>query len=364
MCWSGLIARTSTRVRFSELGEYGLKSTQALISDNFRFLAEHDPVLVQAAAAAERVSASDPKTTLIKLRQFGEALARNIAARIGLPVDHQASHKYLMYTPSRELQLDPIVRELFHGFRIQCNRATHEFHMRSSDAMPFHQAYSTAVASFRVRSFVAPVDPSSKLDHIQTKKETFKHQLLQASIELENSQQLQLLVAQEKAEYEGMADTIDEYSNTKAKLAQAYEQQRQGFDKKLQALQQQSVEQVDDNRSQQRQQVEQQTRSAARHIVLSEEPTRVLIDQQQVDIGLPIDSEAQNYALNTRPETRKNKAISKLLAEENGNRRQAENVQFLELCCYLANYSMLNKVCRLAHVTRQSSRGCHISIIV
>lgn len=46
---------------------------------NFGFLAEHDPLFVELANAAENVFSSDPNTTLIKLRQLGEALAKHLA---------------------------------------------------------------------------------------------------------------------------------------------------------------------------------------------------------------------------------------------------------------------------------------------
>lgn len=51
---------------------------------NFGFLAEHDPLFVQIAFAAEKAFSSDPNTTLIKLRQLGEALAQHIAALAGI----------------------------------------------------------------------------------------------------------------------------------------------------------------------------------------------------------------------------------------------------------------------------------------
>lgn len=40
---------------------------------NFGFLAEHDALFVELTASAERAFASDPNTTLIKLRQLGES---------------------------------------------------------------------------------------------------------------------------------------------------------------------------------------------------------------------------------------------------------------------------------------------------
>ncbi len=51
---------------------------------NFSFLGEHDPLFVELATAAEQTFARDPNTTLIKLRQLGEALAQHMAALSGI----------------------------------------------------------------------------------------------------------------------------------------------------------------------------------------------------------------------------------------------------------------------------------------
>ena len=53
-------------------------------SSNFNFLAEHDSLLVELAQAAERIFSSDPNTSLIKLRQLGEALAQHLASIVGV----------------------------------------------------------------------------------------------------------------------------------------------------------------------------------------------------------------------------------------------------------------------------------------
>jgi hypothetical protein len=94
-------------------------------SINFPFLEEHDAVFLQLAVTAERVFFSDPNTTLIKLRQLGEALAQNIAARCGIGFDDQTSQADLLYKINRELRLDPEIRTLFHTLRIEGNKATH-----------------------------------------------------------------------------------------------------------------------------------------------------------------------------------------------------------------------------------------------
>ncbi|MEI6267561.1 MAG: hypothetical protein WCP01_01675 [Methylococcaceae bacterium] len=44
---------------------------------NFECLKKHDPVFFQLAFAAEQSFSADPNTTLIKLRQLGEALAQD-----------------------------------------------------------------------------------------------------------------------------------------------------------------------------------------------------------------------------------------------------------------------------------------------
>ena len=102
---------------------------------NFDFLAEYDPLLVQITATAERLFSSDPNTTLMKLRQFGEALAQNIAARLNISREDNPNQQELLYRLDRELQFDPAIRQLFHTLRIEGNKATHQFQTRHREAM-------------------------------------------------------------------------------------------------------------------------------------------------------------------------------------------------------------------------------------
>ena len=124
-------------------------------STNFGFLAEHDPLLAELATAAERAFASDPNTTLIKLRQLGEALAQHLAALAGITFDEQTTQADLLYRINRELKLEPVVRELFHTLRIEGNKATHQFKTQHREAMSglivarklavwFHQSFGKA----------------------------------------------------------------------------------------------------------------------------------------------------------------------------------------------------------------------------
>lgn len=50
---------------------------RSMPKSNFDFLKTHEPILLQLAELAERTFVPDPNTTLIKLRQLGEAFAKD-----------------------------------------------------------------------------------------------------------------------------------------------------------------------------------------------------------------------------------------------------------------------------------------------
>jgi type I restriction enzyme, R subunit len=54
---------------------------------NFAFLAVHCTQMVRLAALAEHFFHEDPATSLVKLRQFAELLAKTIAARHSIEVE-------------------------------------------------------------------------------------------------------------------------------------------------------------------------------------------------------------------------------------------------------------------------------------
>jgi type I restriction enzyme, R subunit len=140
------------------------------ITGNFGFLAEHDPLFVELASTAERAFSSDLNTTLIKLRQLGEALAQHLAARAGIEFDEQTSQADLLYRLQRELRLEPVVRELFHTQSVEGNKATHQFKTRHKEAIKglivardlaiwFHRTFGKNTRQFKPGPFVPPADP-------------------------------------------------------------------------------------------------------------------------------------------------------------------------------------------------------------
>ncbi|MGK9066287.1 type I restriction-modification system endonuclease [Stutzerimonas chloritidismutans] len=289
-------------------------------SSNFAFLKEHDPVFSQLASAAERTFASDPNTTLIKLRQLGEALAQDLATRAGIELDATLSQADLLYRLTREIQLDGNIRNLFHTLRIEGNKATHQFHTQHREALDglkvarelciwYHKALGKAGSNFKAGPFVIPSDPSAPLRDLQSQIEQLKAQLSESSQQLESNQQLAELLKREAEEYAVLASQMDAESRSHKQLAAEHEaalnKLRSEHEQSLRMLQQQLATQP-----QAVQQVKQSTQQASSQFDLSEDLTRILIDQQLNDAGWEADSLDLTYGKGSRPEKGKNKAIA------------------------------------------------------
>jgi type I restriction enzyme, R subunit len=94
-------------------------------SPNFGFLARYDAALVLIAARAEHYFPSDPVTALMKLRQFGELLAQQIAARTNIYTTVEEPQAELLARMRRENAIPREAVDLFHDLRRAGNEATH-----------------------------------------------------------------------------------------------------------------------------------------------------------------------------------------------------------------------------------------------
>lgn len=289
-------------------------------SSNFSFLQEHDPVFLQLASTAEQVFASDPNTTLIKLRQLGEALAQDLASRAGMDFDATTTQSDLLYKLSRDIQLDQNIRCLFHTLRIEGNKATHQFRTQHREAMDglkvarglaiwYHQSFGKNGNTFKPGAFVTPADPSTPLRDLQNQIEQLKAQLSESSQQLESNQQLAMLMRREAEEYSVLAEQMDAESREHKQLANTHEAElnrlRVEFEQRLTALQRRM-----ETKPQSTQQVVYKTQQASSSFDLSEDLTRILIDQQLIEAGWEADSLDLIYSKGARPEKGKNKAIA------------------------------------------------------
>lgn len=301
---------------------------------NFDFLQEHDPVFFQLASSAEQAFFSDPNTTLIKLRQLGEAMAQNLAARSEIRFDATTSQADLLGRISREIRLDATVRDLFHTLRIEGNRATHQFTTQHKEAMLglklarklaiwFHQSFGQQGKAFKPGPFVPLEDPSRQLKTLQTEIDQLKATLGDANQQIDSSQELAALVAREKQEYEALAEQMDAEARTYELLAMeaeaALQTQKQAFEERLRTMQAQPQPTPD---------LVKRTQRASASLTLSEEETRALIDRQLMDAGWEADTQQLTHAKGARPERGRNRAIAEW---PTGGKQSADYILFAGL---------------------------------
>lgn len=315
-------------------------------STNFDFLAEYDPLFVELAGAAERAFYSDPNTTLIKLRQLGEAIAQHMALTLGIEFNEQTTQADLIYKLSGELRLDKVVRDLFHTLRIEGNKATHQFKTKHKEAVSglviarnlaiwFHRSFGKAGPDFKPEPFVPPVDPSQQLRDLQAEISKLRNDLQKANVQLDSSQQLNDLIAKEKSEYEALALAMDEAAQKFSAQAKAHEEalakQQREYEEKVKELQQQLSNQNEKEVSVKRQQIGRNARAASQSIVLDEKLTRILIDQQLQEAGWEADTQELDYRKGTRPEKGRNMAIAEWPMKGNFKGQRADYVLFVGL---------------------------------
>ena len=254
------------------------------------------------------------------MRQLGEALAQDLAARAGIELVATISQSDLLYRLSREIQLDGNIRNLFHTLRIEGNKATHQFRTQHREALDglkvarelciwYHKALGKAGSNFKAGPFVIPSDPSAPLRDLQSQIEQLKAQLSESSQQLESNQQLAELLKREAEEYAVLASQMDAESRSHKQLAAKHEaalnKLRSEHEQSLKTLQRQLATQP-----QAAQQVARKTQQATSQFDLNEDLTRILIDQQLNDAGWEADSLDLTYSKGARPEKGKNKAIA------------------------------------------------------
>ncbi|WP_025565534.1 type I restriction-modification system endonuclease [Psychromonas sp. SP041] len=312
-------------------------------TSNFHFLKQHDPLFVQLAESAERAFSSDPNTTLIKLRQFAEAIAQHVASTYGIEFDDKTSQADLLFKLNRELGLDALVRDMFHTLRIEGNKATHQFKTAHREAMDglklaralaiwFHQSFGKEGTKFKAGPFIPPVDPSIQLRRLQTEIEKLKGELTQANKKVDSNEALNVLLSKEKDEFEALAEAMDEETTELAQQAKQFEAelaaQQKSYEKRLKQLQEELVKQTEQSIAAHKQQVNTNTRKASQEISLNEELTRILIDQQLEEAGWETDTQELTHKLGARPEKGKNKAIAEWPTTHKGERGRADYVLF------------------------------------
>ena len=230
-------------------------------SPNFEHLRVLEPLLADLGTLAERYVRDDPNTALLKLRQFGEALARFLAARGGLPESQGSEQVERLATLRRAGLLPDNVWQLLTTIRRTGKQANHQFTGEAEEALTLLQ-YAWIIGIWLMQTLHDPQFPRGEFVLPQPGPDP---QQLQA-----------LLLAAEQARQEA-----------EAKLAQVQTVTPQTATALIQAAKQ-----------------------AAQSVELSEAQTRALIDDQLREAGWEADTRHFTYEAGTRPEEGRNLAIS------------------------------------------------------
>ena len=252
---------------------------------NFGFLQSRAPALFQLAVLAEHYFPTDPNTSLIKLRQFGEVMAKEVAAQTGLLERLDDSQADLL----RRFKADRIapqeVVDLLHHLRAVGNRAVHhgaDSHGEALSALKvarqlavwFHR-FDGAAASFHPGPFAPPRPPPDPSADLRDELARLKGELAAVQSAAERAKAdadaaaLALLTAEDRLRRE--ADDRATWET----LAQDTDRQVQRLAADLATLQAKSLAAPARVK-----QVIQRGEDAAALITLDEAATRTLIDQQ------------------------------------------------------------------------------------
>ncbi len=277
------------------------------MAGNFAFLEVASPQLAKLGRLAERYFFADPPTALLKLRQFAEITAREVAARQALLANEQASFDDVLRTLRMRSILQREIAELFYHLKRVGNAAAHEDRGTAHDALTalkiaraigawFHQTYENA-PSFRPGPFVPPIAPAEAGAALQEEIAELR-QIVAASTDAEAKARLAVQEAEvARRELEGRAEAEARDRVFWEKYAADTEAALRVAERSLAALQAIAAAMP----SHQLDLLAQAAANSATTVEIDEATTRVLIDDQLRAAGWRVDSALLRHAAGTRP---------------------------------------------------------------
>ncbi|WP_350634633.1 type I restriction-modification system endonuclease [Pseudoalteromonas sp. GW168-MNA-CIBAN-0100] len=288
---------------------------------NFDFLKHHDELLLRLAQTAERCFAPDPNTTLVKMRQLGEALAQNVAARVGVDFGHDVKQVDLLRELDYTLKLDERIKDAFHVIRKLGNTANHDFTSSSHrDALKsmqlghalsvwYHKLYGDKTAKgFVFTPFVKPQDPSIEVRELEEKLHELEVERQRSTERLKIAEQLKQIEAEKAAAERKRSEQMLADSQTWEQIATEQEALLAEYKDKMVKANIMYMAQFNAKDKQAQQQEIQRVEKSA--FQLNESETRVLIDEQLAAAGWLVDSVNLKYSKGARPVVNENRAIA------------------------------------------------------
>lgn len=273
---------------------------------NFDFLKTYDAQLVRLGALAERYFVEDPNTTLIKLRQFAELLAQQLAARMGLFTSPDEPFADLLQRLKAERAMPREAGDIFHQLRISGNQAAHahrddhataltSLKMARQLAIWFHATFGKPKA-WRPGPFLPPSPPADASADLQAEIERLNAELLASKTAAERARIEAEQHAREKETAQQAAKREAEERRIWEKLAQEAETGKLALTAELQQLQQVAVA----TPAKVIAELQEQAEAASHDIDLDEAATRAIIDRQLTARGWMADTRNLTYAKGTR----------------------------------------------------------------
>ena len=278
------------------------------MSSNFSILAKLSPELAKLGARAEQYFPGDPKTSLIKLRQFGELLAQELAARFGISlVDQQTTQLDIIRKLDQRGVIGPDISQLFHSLRRCGNEATHCLLSEHKPALEnlkvarqlgiwFYRTFRDP--QFTAGPFIPPQVRESETKSLQQEMAALRQTLIDYQQRIEATQ-TQASSAQASA---AQAQEEAKLWESLATEAEASQEQLKAQMATLQAEAQATPKQIETFLA--------NAKAASRQVELDEAATRQLIDEQLRVAGWEVDSVNLHFGKGNRPEPGHMRAIA------------------------------------------------------
>lgn len=287
-------------------------------SPNFEFLERLDPSFVSLGAAAEQLFTIDPAMCLVRLRLFGEQLARQLAAAAGVVVYPNDSQHDVLRNLQAARVLAPDVAKLFHGLRMTGNEAAHRGRGSTGEALhqlkmcrrmglAVMQTLAVAPAGFKLPPFVPPASPRDASDALQ---EEIARLRAEAQAAADARAAAERAAELERSLADDFAQEIAKLEATLADTESLFDEQHEFYEKHLESLKAALRDLTEEELAEKTSALSAGATTAAATLELSEAETRALIDRQLQAAGWEADTIALRYAKGARPQKGKNLAIA------------------------------------------------------
>lgn len=285
---------------------------------NFDFLSTHSESLAALGRVAEKIFPHDPPSCVAKLRLLAEAIAKDVAHRMGLQLLQPTQAELIRAIDSR-LGLDPQLRQMFHLLRTRGNDAVHEvgavigyrealesLKVAREVALWFHRTFGHN-PQYKPGPFLLPDDPSQKLNALQQQIHELEIKLSSAEAQTADRETVALLKQQQLEQEHALAEQAlqerDIYEQLATEASQTIEQLKAELSRAQAAIHQ--VPSPETMRS-----WSERSRKAASLVHMDEAATRLIIDQMLRDAGWQADTVNLTHAKGARPVRGQNLAIA------------------------------------------------------